>query len=442
MATSKDALIAKAVAGSLATIPSLNDSTLETFTFSRNAPKLYKLEPPSFIFIDFALNVSPSSSNGFSFTASIFTLNGIIVSEVGTATSTDQFTAFSKELTAGTYYVGLQSSTPTSYTATLLASFRKYAKVFNIQCTMGDGVSVGVDVSRTNIPHRCDKELFYEVIEGSMPPGIYLTGVGYVKGVAPNMDCLAENAELPPGQNWAFQHNDGSFHPWGRQWRFKVRVSILETPAIFKEEWFCVKIHNNWSIDRDNFMAQGPHRKFVEMGVEVPTNEIPALCPPINPELPVWQPQEIIFPYQPKPIDSQSLSPAFNETWMAQPCESCEPSSAITVDRFTIPEALRINLDVRFFKEWILELYHHNALLAAEHKKFVEEVMASLGWQALLAAIPVEVSTNKVEVVLYTYRANDPNKMMAEWNRVERLKLPMTGDSPCGEHMSINITYE
>ena len=441
MATSKDALIAKAVADELTTIPLLNDSTLETFTFSRNVPKLFKLEPPAFIFIDFVANVTATPSTGFSFTVSIFTLVGITVSEVGTATSTDQFTAFSKELTAGTYYIGLQSTSATSYATTLLASFRGYAKIFNMQCSMGDGCSMGVEMERPIIYHQCDKELFYEVVEGSMPPGIYLTGVGYVKGVAPNMDCLPENADLPPGQNWAFQHNDGSFHPWGRQWRFKVRVSILESPEIFKDEWFCVKIHNNWSIDRDNFMAQGPHRKFMEIGVEVPTVQIPSLCPPVNPEVPVWQPQEIVFPYQPKTIDSQSLSPAFNENWLAQPCGGCEPSSAITVDRFTIPEALRINLDVRFFKEWILDLYHRNAL-AAEYKKFVEDVMASLGWQALLASVPVEVSTNKVEVVLYTYRANDPNKMMAEWNRVERLKLPMTLDSPVGEHMSINITYE
>ena len=35
-------------------------------------------------------------------------------------------------------------------------------------------------------------------------------------------------------------------------------------PDVTAEEWFCVKVHNNWSIDRDNFLAQAGKDVWVE----------------------------------------------------------------------------------------------------------------------------------------------------------------------------------
>jgi hypothetical protein len=45
---------------------------------------------------------------------------------------------------------------------------------------------------------------------------------------------------------------DDNWQPWGHQWRFKLKVWMAELPDVTSEQWFCIRIHNNWSWDRDN----------------------------------------------------------------------------------------------------------------------------------------------------------------------------------------------
>lgn len=76
--------------------------------------------------------------------------------------------------------------------------------------------------------------------------------LGIISGVLPNMDCVDDNAPFSPSQNW-YYNLDENWYPWGRQWRFKIKMWISDYPTAIVEQWFCIRIHNNWSLDRDNF---------------------------------------------------------------------------------------------------------------------------------------------------------------------------------------------
>ena len=55
----------------------------------------------------------------------------------------------------------------------------------------------------------------------------------------------------------------------GRQWRFFVKVWIWDNPEAFAEDWFCIRIHNNWSWDRDN----KPPLEYEEIVEEIIEND-------------------------------------------------------------------------------------------------------------------------------------------------------------------------
>ena len=415
--------------GQANTLEPLNHNVLTPLSFSRATCKSYLMVLPAFTVIDFTVQVTPTPANPFLFDVKFYRVNGNTMTEIATASSTDQAAVFSKEFTQGTYIVCFQTSSLVDLVGTVLAVYRGYQRyaVFDIDLYSGESLALAFDDRRP--PKDCSAVLHYEIVEGSLPPGIRMTGLGQLLGVAPNLDCIDDNAALSPSQNWSFQHNDGTFHPWGRQWRFKVKVMLEGIPDVFSEEWFCVKIHNNWSIDRDNFLAQAPYS--VEVGkvtVSTPT-VIPRLCP--DPDvLPSWEPVDI-------PVLCESdPRPRFSVQKIAGPCPECEGKEEV-VEVVPIPFGVP-SLNPVYVKAWwgaVKKL----ALDSFEYAEFVRRLEKSPVFQLFLQDRAVQVTEEGRAVVLRTY-SDDPNMLFWKWRREESLRMPWGLEVVCGESLSINIT--
>ena len=416
-------------AGQLATLNPLDHNVLTPVAFSRTTCASYVMTFPAFTVVDFTVQVTPDPTTAFSYDVKFYRVVGNVLTPIATATSADQGAVFSKEFAQGTYVVCFQTSSQVSLVGSALAVYRGYQRFAVLDAFMHTGQSMVFDFDRSRKPQDCSAVLLYEVIEGSLPPGIRMTGLGQVLGVAPNLDCVDDNVTLPPSQNWSFQHNDGSFHPRGRQWRFKVRVMIDGMPDVTAEEWFCVKVHNNWSIDRDNFLAQAPFQVEVQEATVHQPVVIPELCPQPAPVV-AWKPVAIPHLCEDDPRAHLELAPIVPQ------CETCGGREEV-VQTIPIPFGVP-SINPLYVKSWWDEV-KDLAISSFEFKEFVRRMEGSPVFQKFLQDQPVQVTEERRTVVLRTF-TDDPNILFWKWRREEAMRLPMGAEVVCGESVSINIT--
>ncbi len=138
----------------------------------------------------------------------------------------------------------------------------------------------------------CTQPLHHEITDGVLPKGLTMTSEGLISGTILNLDC--EDTSDSPSFNWFFKNNDGMTQSFGKQFRFKVKISILGYKDSFDEQWFCIMVYNNWSLDRDNFdkqpivsVSRGEEKRTVRIETlpvlcEIPTTDISIKVPQIG----------------------------------------------------------------------------------------------------------------------------------------------------------------
>lgn len=428
MATCIDFVSAVVASNQTATLPPLYHATQTAISFSRNTCTALLLTLDAFTVVDFSLDVSPTPVTTFAYTVYFYRVQGLSMTEVASVVVTDRYASFSKEFTAGKYVVCFSTLSLPSMAGNIVAGFRGFQVHANFQLALAHGETYRQAFEVKRVIAECKETLYYEIVDGSLPPGMYMNGVGQIKGYAPNLDCVEDNAALPPSQNWSFTHNDGSVHPWGRQWRFKVRVSVegFEEDA-FTEEWFCVKVFNNWSLDRDNFLSQAP---FITTYEEIETTPVvmPELCP--QPVAVEWQPQEI-------PVLCATDVRAFAPQPIIGPCDSCGGDEEVT-DAIPIPFGLP-SIQGNRAAEWLAQV-RSMASQCAEFQAFLDRLESSPVFKQYLVERPVEiVEVNRV-VTIRTY-TDDPQALFEQWRLEETARLPMGAEALQGESLSINITH-
>lgn len=241
----------------------------------------------------FTLNLqSLSQPTNIGVTVNFFQLLENNVINIGSVIINELNTTFQIDFLPGDYVICI-STNLFSYTGTFIGNFTQY-QIYAIlfpRAYTGE-VSHSFEIEFHFERKKCDKPLQFIIINGSLPPGITFTSNAQLYGVLPNMDCIDDNRFLSPSQNWYSEHPvDFTWHPWGRQWRFQVRVWIIERPDIFIDEWFCIRVKNNWSWDRDNFTIPE----------DIITEEEQTINPIIlPPDLCCLEPEE--EPFVPEPI--------------------------------------------------------------------------------------------------------------------------------------------
>ena len=278
---------------------------------NNGASTVFKIKRRSFVVLKFytpynnvaTFNISITGFSGvMEYKISFYRFNdkNVLVPD-GVSISYEITNAIQKELRAGNTYIQIETSSATDITGSINAKTSDYVPIVTLPSKTYFGGISNVDLLTKPRPRVCDKPLLYELLDGSLPDGLVLLDTGEIIGTVANMDCLEDSNLYPPSFNWFTDNHDDVAQAWGRIWRFKVRLSLVEAPEFNTEKWFCVKVFNNWNLDRDKFTSKPI--VLIEESVKLPASYTPIpqhidlICNPCKP----------IVEFIPQPIKIESL---------------------------------------------------------------------------------------------------------------------------------------
>lgn len=411
-------------------IPVLFPSTVTPWEATGMSNSLLKIESSTNQTISINVNVTTSPTN------TVFTLfkaSGSGLTVMGTVNVNSQTASFSFEITDGTFILCIRRGAFTNQSGTLIASFasRPVTRTFPLNCYSGEYCSFELTLPR---PEReCSQPIFFELMEGEVPPGLILTDLGVIFGELPLLDCLPDNPS--PSVGW-YETIEGATRPFGREWRFKLKIRTASTkPGREKEAWFCIRIHNNWDIDTENFLAKMPFEKVQQVRV---IEETPRLS------------DSLCVPCESKPADINKFVPKpLNET----NCPACdEPTKNVKVDLIEIPWEM-CECPVENHLEW----YISNKGKTFDNpyiQEFMDRLDNSEAFKILLSKsgyIPEEnpnefaiVNTFdnflQISVIEPEFDPESYSAMVDQWRLIQNQNLPMVFVARAGESCEANLT--
>lgn len=252
MATCLQAITAALTTG-VGSIPLLTNGVNYNFTLT-TTPRLYRMivsNTDTYNFHIALTQLTGSTTNvGFTIYEYDSTLNSVNVLAFSNIVNSTETISIS--LDPKTYIICLKSNNGT-YDCNFDATSEGFvvSKKFQFDFYHGQYTSVKLEAKHINT-YPCTKPLHFEIVEGELPEGIYMDTAGRLYGTIPEMDCVADNNDLGPSFNW-YGTFLGEWHPIGRVYRFKVRVRFLKDNGSYDEQWMCIKVHNNWDLDRKTF---------------------------------------------------------------------------------------------------------------------------------------------------------------------------------------------
>ena len=410
-------------------------NTASPFTINLLTNKVYRFSVSAASQVQFSFTFSPLQPvTTVAITVSILRQTGTTITEIGAAAFGDLIGGYGKDLPAGDYFLCIRTNQ--SYNGTVIGQFSGFRPQVNFQFFAAEGQTMSGKMDDRRPPVACDEPLFYELIDGTLPPGIKLTGLGRLNGVLPNLDCLEDAPDYSPAQNWSYFDPDGIAHPWGRVWRFKVRVSMADAAEAFDEEWFCIRVHNNWDFDRDNFLRNAPFKTVSSITITEEPDKLPGtFCME-----PCVEPIESVF--VPQPIGGPV-------------CPVCDDADVVTdIQLIAIPPLCQ-KIDVNAIPLWWIR-NKDVVFECKETAKFMENLKESAYFQALLKQagyynvpadpnLVVEATAfrNFLQLSASTLvdgrNADDIDAMMLQWKNQQNQRLPTSGDAWDGIHMSVEI---
>lgn len=430
--------IAEAAATGFSDVPEIVSMTQMPIEFDSNKNQLLRLSSAAVQSITFNISLTQDPTGTMAVTVTIYRMTGSTPTSTGSVNITSLNSSFSRDFLPGDYILCIRTANLISYTGTLMGSFvgfppsARFAPIFSV------GEHARAEMPATPIIRECNEALRYEILEGELPPGIRMNEIGIIEGVLPNLDCVPDtDNEYSPAQNWYMTDSDSISKPIGRQWRFRVKVSIAGIEDASAESWFCIRIHNNWDFDRDNFLSQMPFTTSRVLRDPEPATKLPdSLCPPTEVETPR---------FRPKPLPSMV-------------CEPCDSGPA-TVSRPTvlipIPEPMRA-VPPAMIAMWYAANKDRPDRECCEVTQFLADLEASPMFQRLLiqnGLIPGETGPSARELIvaaqfgeflqLSTVERSGPrdiDTLMKEWKDKENSRLPIYLEPETGELMLVVLS--
>lgn len=252
-------------------------NTITPFNATASENMLFKLLCPQIQTVKFNIN---STSSPVALTITAFLWDGSTASPVGSINITTPNAVAYIDFNVGNYIICVRPTGFSNQSGSFVAEFTGYTQEAKFSFDMYSGESLDAILSGPPTPPReCNEALFFELIDGDLPPGLQMSPFGVITGVLPNLDCLPDR--WSPAVNWYYDENDGTTWPWGREWRFQVRVTIDGQPAEVNDvEWFCIRIHNNWTFDAERFLADAPFENITHIKVVEAPPALPTVCQP------------------------------------------------------------------------------------------------------------------------------------------------------------------
>lgn len=423
--------------GSIESLTEIVPNTVMPFTVDGSSNRLFRLQSPVFQTVRFISNLS---LNPPVVTISVFKWNGTAATPYGSVNITNHIQTAYMDFPIGDYIICVRTPNGTAQTGTFVCEFTGYSQQVRFALNAYGGEVMDAPLSGPPRPPReCGEALFFRIEEGELPPGLIIDHLGTITGWLPNLDCLEDSPS--PAVNWYYEENDGTSWPWGREWRFQVKVWIegMEADA-WAREWFCVRVHNNWSYDQENFLAQSPFVEIKDIKVVTPALTLPkSVCQPCDDFV---QPA----PFVPSPI---------NET--CAPCNARDQST--TVELIAIPSDLcniqpddflpwfdanqNVDSNNPFIEKFKRDLAESSAFAILRQRAGYVETKPDTQAEDQLAFVTAMNYQNFLQ--LATTRINedsDPDslsQLMKQWQDAENQALPTTGYAHSGEDMEIRI---
>lgn len=397
-------------------------NTSQNIFISPNNNQIFLLEIREQETAGFTLNLqSFSSPTNIGVTISFFELRNNTVLSLGSVLVNELNTTFQKDFTPGFYVICIRTTFFT-YIGNFTGNFASY-QVYAIlvpRAYTGE-VSNPLDLEFHFERKKCTLPLQFELIDGSLPPGITFLSTSQSFGVLPNMDCVEDNEKLSPSQNWYSEHPiDFTWHPWGRQWNFQVKVWIVERPEISTTKWFCIRIKNNWSWDRDAFII--PTDLEEQFDVEIKPVPLPVdLCceeeeeeiqfiPEVVPELCECDRQD---------SDEEKIVANFLE-WYVNVIENEEEQNNPHIKEF---------IDNFRKTEYYRDIIRKAGL---EHTLYTQDELEKKAFTLVIASYEKQLINNR--------RKEDIDYIMLDMQYKENQKLFTTPLGNCGEFCDIELT--
>jgi hypothetical protein len=419
--------------GSIGTLTEVFPNTATPFSVSTSANRLFRLQSPVFQTVNFSFELTGSFWNTV-FTVYNWNSTTSVATPIGSAVVNSAVVSFSMDFPTGDYIICIRPGTANAQAGSFAASFTGYSQTANMRLEFYDGGNSNSNLTSPIPPRECNEALFFQILDGELPPGLQMDYQGTITGLLPNLDCLPDSPS--PAVNWYFTDNDGTAWPWGRMWRFYVKVWVdgLENVAA-DEDWFCVKVHNNWTFDLDNFMEQSPFEQVHNVRVVEPPKPLAIECAPCD--------QMIQEQFIPQPVNT-----------VCEPCQN--QAEANRVELIAIPVELS-NIQPNDVVAW----YVANKDIETDNlyiNKFIRDLESSDVFQIMLKRFNYSQPANEYADLEFAVASNyqnylqlaeirlDPNMnpesltvLMAQWRDYVNQALPTTAIGYSGEQLNVNF---
>ncbi len=414
-------------AGSIEGLPVILPNTITPFSVTATSNKLFVLKSPQFQSVRFSFAISSPSWNT---QVTVYSWDGGTAAVIGAVSIRNSVVSVSIDFPIGQYIICIRPGAAIAQVGTFVAAFTGYAQQATLELRMFGGENFYAPVEHNRPRKECTEALYFEILEGDLPPGLIMDMQGTITGLLPNLDCL-EDAPAP-AVNWFFTENDGTAWPWGRQWRFLVRVWVDGLKEIaFEDEWFCVKIHNNWTFDLDNFMEQSPFEHIQTIRVVDQPEPMKVECAPC------------------KSMEKTQFVPQKIE----QPCEPCaNTTEANRVELIAIPVDL-CDMEPSDYVAW----YDANKGKSFDNpyiEKFIRDLEESQVFQIMVnhhetnpyESLEYAVATNYQNYLQLAEIRLDPTMdpenlavLMRQWGTYMNQTLPTSGTGFGGEEFNVTL---
>jgi hypothetical protein len=240
----------------------------------------------------FVVRIFPQDFRPIDAELTLYRLDGGTLVELGTSFMQQQYNTFTYDGTPGEYRFCIKSSTPIDYE--LSVSFTDYPFTLFPEVDNYHGSYVpSFDFAKP--AYQCDSAVYYELIQGDLPDGLYISSSGFVFGIPDELDCQTLESDFPSFTYYEESPDDGEQARVSSSYDFPVtiRAALVDDPATFADRDFIICVRNNWDFDRDAFIENLPNlevKRFVDVEVrgddfvsEVEVAEDP-LCDPCEEE--------------------------------------------------------------------------------------------------------------------------------------------------------------
>lgn len=421
--------------GGASGLPEIFPNTVTPFSLSLTANNLFLLRSPVFQTVSFNISLTSVPYNS---TMTIFKWESGTASPVASVSITTASVFVVADLPVGDYIVCFRTTT-SSQTGHFVCQFIGYSQFASFQSYGAMGQEMECALYVPDKPLKpCDEPLYFSILDGSLPPGLVMNSLGTIRGILPNLDCV--DPPMSPAVNWWYEENDETMWPWGREWRFLVRVEIQGLDyEVFDDRWFCIRIFNNWTFDRDNWLSQSPFSSVEDIVVLEQPEMLPEnVCVPCEGN----EPQIFV----PREIEPQ--------------CVACEqPNQSANVELIPIPLEL-CQLPTEEFLAWY-DVNRDNPTGSPQIAKFLADLENSPAFEILRQRAgyiaPASTTPEQDEMmfvaasryqnflqlaIVRLAEDSDPNslsQMVNMWKDYENQILPTTGYMHHGATMEVNL---